>query len=207
MSLFRLYQIVRLREALRMWRKSAQRSRAGLARTSSLPGGGESRRSSSTNGGSSSARVPPGHLAVYVGQERERFVIKTSLLAHPLFRALLKKTEEEIGFHYEGGLSIPCEVAAFRRLLALMKGKRAADTMSMIMLKALSNHDNREQDPLLDVQDHHLEEHHVHSFHGLLSELLRIHIMDTSSRLPSRCCHGSRSSLMNGSVLQQLICG
>ncbi|KAH7424026.1 hypothetical protein KP509_12G086400 [Ceratopteris richardii] len=68
-------------------------------------------------------KVPPGHVAVYAGEkehERTRFVIKTACLRHPLFKALLNKTAEEMGFHHEGALAVPCEAHFFEFLLNLI---------------------------------------------------------------------------------------
>ncbi|KAG2643633.1 auxin-responsive protein SAUR66-like [Panicum virgatum] len=61
--------------------------------------------------------VPRGYCPVYVGPEQRRFVIPTSYLAHPVFRLLLDKAEEEFGFRHEGALAIPCETEAFKYIL------------------------------------------------------------------------------------------
>lgn len=61
--------------------------------------------------------VPRGYCPVYVGPEQRRFVIPTSYLAHPVFRLLLEKAEEEFGFRHEGALAIPCETEAFKYIL------------------------------------------------------------------------------------------
>ncbi|KAF8779764.1 hypothetical protein HU200_002281 [Digitaria exilis] len=61
--------------------------------------------------------VPRGYCPVYVGPEQRRFVIPTSYLAHPVFRLLLDKAEEEFGFRHEGALEIPCETEAFKYIL------------------------------------------------------------------------------------------
>eukprot|EP01018_Ginkgo_biloba_P020007 Gb_02942 [translate_table: standard] len=53
--------------------------------------------------------VPKGHIPVYVGSERSRFIIPTTYLNHPLFRALLQKAEDEFGFDHQLGLTIPYE--------------------------------------------------------------------------------------------------
>ena len=56
----------------------------------------------------SAADVPRGHLAVYVGEGRKRLVIPTACLSHPAFVTLLKRVEDEFGFHHRcGGLTIP----------------------------------------------------------------------------------------------------
>eukprot|EP01018_Ginkgo_biloba_P019964 Gb_15664 [translate_table: standard] len=64
--------------------------------------------------------VPKGHIPVYVGSERSRFIIPTIYLNHYLFKALLKKAEEEFGFHYQMGLTIPCEERVFEYLMLLL---------------------------------------------------------------------------------------
>ncbi|KAK6941229.1 Small auxin-up RNA [Dillenia turbinata] len=66
-------------------------------------------------------RVPLGHLAVYVGEERCRFVIPTRFLNLPLFVSLLDKAEEEFGFQSGGGLVLPCEVNFFKLLLKFLE--------------------------------------------------------------------------------------
>ncbi|CAN6174434.1 unnamed protein product [Urochloa humidicola] len=75
--------------------------------------------------------VPRGYCPVYVGPEQRRFVIPTSYLAHPVFRLLLEKAEEEFGFRHEGALAIPCETEAFKYILQCVerhdKGLAAAD--------------------------------------------------------------------------------
>jgi SAUR family protein len=63
--------------------------------------------SSSRRGGGDD--VPRGHMAVYVGEARKRFVVPTACLSHPTFVTLLKRVEDEFGFHHRcGGLTIPC---------------------------------------------------------------------------------------------------
>ncbi|GLJ36119.1 hypothetical protein SUGI_0724580 [Cryptomeria japonica] len=66
---------------------------------------------------SSNAVTPRGHVAVYVGEDRQRFVIKTEYINHPLFRELLEEAEKEYGYHNEGPLLLPCQVVLFHRIL------------------------------------------------------------------------------------------
>ncbi|KAK9677769.1 hypothetical protein RND81_11G165500 [Saponaria officinalis] len=62
--------------------------------------------------------VPKGHVAVYVGNEKTRYVVPLSCLSHPAFQDLLNKAEEEFGFnHPMGGLTIPCDEATFNYVL------------------------------------------------------------------------------------------
>ncbi|KAJ7560679.1 hypothetical protein O6H91_04G140200 [Diphasiastrum complanatum] len=80
----------------------------------------------SSSDGSPPGDVPLGHFAVYVGRERQRFVIATECLSHKLFKDLLARSEKEFGFEYSGGLIIPCEVELFERLLWLLNSKDPA---------------------------------------------------------------------------------
>lgn len=57
--------------------------------------------------------VPKGHLAIYVGEFRKRFVIKITLLDHPLFRALLDHAQEVYDFTADSKLCIPCDESIF----------------------------------------------------------------------------------------------
>ena len=66
---------------------------------------------------------PEGCFGVYVGQERQRFVIKTKCLNHPLFKLLLEDAEMEYGYNCEGPLLIPCEVDLFYKVLAEVERK------------------------------------------------------------------------------------
>ncbi|PSS29921.1 Auxin-responsive protein [Actinidia chinensis var. chinensis] len=65
--------------------------------------------------------VPQGHFAVYVGENRSRYVVPISWLAHPEFQNLLQIAEEEFGFDHEMGITIPCEEEVFRSLTSLMR--------------------------------------------------------------------------------------
>ncbi|EFH52456.1 auxin-responsive family protein [Arabidopsis lyrata subsp. lyrata] len=54
--------------------------------------------------------VPRGHLVVYVGDDYKRFVIKMSLLTHPIFKALLDQAQDA---YNSSRLWIPCDENTF----------------------------------------------------------------------------------------------
>uniref|UniRef100_A0A3Q7ETP7 Uncharacterized protein n=1 Tax=Solanum lycopersicum TaxID=4081 RepID=A0A3Q7ETP7_SOLLC len=58
--------------------------------------------------------VPKGHFAVYVGENRSRYIVPISFLTHPEFQCLLRQSEEEFGFDHDMGITIPCEEVVFR---------------------------------------------------------------------------------------------
>ena len=68
-----------------------------------------------------------GYFAVYVGPARRRFLIKTESVNHPLFRMLLEEAEKEYGFDFVGPLTLPCEVAVFRRIMNTLNADYGAE--------------------------------------------------------------------------------
>ena len=65
--------------------------------------------------------VPKGHFAVYVGENRSRYIVPISFLSHPEFQCLLQRAEEEFGFDHDMGLTIPCEEVVFRSLTSMLR--------------------------------------------------------------------------------------
>ncbi|KAI4343425.1 hypothetical protein L6164_010773 [Bauhinia variegata] len=64
--------------------------------------------------------APQGCFSVYVGPEKQRFVIKTEYANHPLFRILLEEAELEYGYNSQGPLALPCDVDLFCKVLMEM---------------------------------------------------------------------------------------
>nr|XP_009628642.1 auxin-responsive protein SAUR50-like [Nicotiana tomentosiformis] len=65
--------------------------------------------------------VPKGHFAVYVGENRTRYVVPISFLTYPEFRCRLRCAEEEFGFDHDMGITIPCEEMIFRSLIFMLR--------------------------------------------------------------------------------------
>ncbi|KAL1536839.1 Auxin-responsive protein saur50 [Salvia divinorum] len=65
--------------------------------------------------------VPKGHFAVYVGENRTRYLVPITLLENSMFQTLLQKAEEEFGFHHDMGLTLPCDEQDFCSLVAMIK--------------------------------------------------------------------------------------
>ncbi|BAT96052.1 hypothetical protein LR48_Vigan277s001300 [Vigna angularis] len=66
---------------------------------------------------SGSGVTPTGFLALYVGDERQRYVVPTSYLSHPLFKMLLEKAYNEFGFAQRNGLVVPCTASTFQEVV------------------------------------------------------------------------------------------
>ncbi|KAI6692222.1 hypothetical protein NL676_019932 [Syzygium grande] len=64
--------------------------------------------------------VPGGCFSVYVGPEKQRFVVRTECTNHPLFQMLLEEAESEFGYSSGGPIELPCNVDLFCRVLTEM---------------------------------------------------------------------------------------
>ncbi|KAL8267797.1 hypothetical protein R6Q59_001595 [Mikania micrantha] len=95
----RIHHIIRVRQMLRRWRRRS---------SSSSP-----RRLVATD-------VPAGHVAICVGSNFRRFVVRATYLNHPIFQKLLAEAEEEYGFSTIGTLRIPCEESEFEEILRFL---------------------------------------------------------------------------------------
>lgn len=92
----KIRHIVKLRQMLQRWRKKA----AATSSHRRVP-----------------IDVPSGHVAVTVGANYKRFIVRATYLNHPMFKKLLSQTEEEYGFTNSGPLAIPCDEYLFEQLL------------------------------------------------------------------------------------------
>ncbi|XP_062199530.1 protein SMALL AUXIN UP-REGULATED RNA 51-like [Phragmites australis] len=70
--------------------------------------------------------APEGCFTVCVGAGRQRFVVRTECVNHPLFRALLEEAEEEFGYAAAGPLALPCDAHAFVQVLEQIEEEKAA---------------------------------------------------------------------------------
>ena len=62
--------------------------------------------------------APYGCFSVYVGPEKQRFVVRAEFANHPLFKMLLEDAELEYGYNSEGPILLPCDVDLFYKVLA-----------------------------------------------------------------------------------------
>ncbi|KAL7133591.1 hypothetical protein ABFS83_12G151300 [Erythranthe nasuta] len=67
------------------------------------------------------ATTPTGTFVVYVGEDRQRFVLPTGYLSHPLIKILLEKASNEFGFDQRNGLVFPCSVGAFQEVISAVE--------------------------------------------------------------------------------------
>ncbi|CAI9097707.1 OLC1v1034179C1 [Oldenlandia corymbosa var. corymbosa] len=73
---------------------------------------------------SSPRTTPTGKFPVYVGEDRQRFVVPTGYLGHPLFKMLLEKASDQYGFNHQSGLVVPCSVATFEEVILAVEAGR-----------------------------------------------------------------------------------
>ncbi|CAN0847153.1 Auxin-responsive protein SAUR41 [Linum grandiflorum] len=62
----------------------------------------------------SEAATPMGYFAVYVGEDKERYVVPTGFLSHPLFKMLMEKAYSD---QQRDRLVIPCSVSTFQEIV------------------------------------------------------------------------------------------
>ncbi|TQD82224.1 hypothetical protein C1H46_032242 [Malus baccata] len=74
--------------------------------------------------------VPPGHLAVVVGEARRRFIVRAGFLNHPVLRQLLDRAYEEYGHDSPGPLAIPCDEFLFEDLVHSLGGRTISNQFS-----------------------------------------------------------------------------
>ncbi|KNA20171.1 hypothetical protein SOVF_054880 [Spinacia oleracea] len=201
----KIRDIVRLQQILKKWRKVANASTKNNTTTvfttqnaaaTTINNGG----SSSSSGGNKGIKflkktlsfsdnysvssvsatteyVPKGYLAVCVGKEFKRYVIPTEYLGHQAFGILLREAEEEFGFHQEGVLKIPCEVAVFEKILKMVEHKH--------------NHKNQNQ---REEEEESFYFHESFEFHA--SDI------DVMSSTLSGCCSPDCEQLLQPSIPQ-----
>lgn len=98
--------------------KTFQRCRSfGSKQTSTTPAMILKTRSLSESPKKKKKVAPEGCVSVYVGQENERFFVRTEVINHPLFKKLLDDAESVYGFATEGPLKLPCNVELFQEVL------------------------------------------------------------------------------------------
>ncbi|KAE8667382.1 putative C globular stage [Hibiscus syriacus] len=108
----KIRQIVRIRQMLKQWRRSARIT------------------ANRNNGNNEHAPsdVPSGHVAVIVGISMRRFIVRATYLNHPMFRNLLVQTEEAYGFSNDGPLTIPCDESFFEEILRVVSRSDSSST-------------------------------------------------------------------------------
>ena len=105
----KIRHIVRLRQMLRRWRNKARMS-ANRSSAAAPP-----------------SDVPAGHVAVCVGINCTRFIVRATYLNHPVFQKLLVQAEEEYGFANNGPLAIPCDEALFEDAIRFISRSESGD--------------------------------------------------------------------------------
>ncbi|KAA8540662.1 hypothetical protein F0562_024419 [Nyssa sinensis] len=68
-------------------------------------------------------KTSKGCFSVYVGPEKQRFMVKIQYVNHPLFKMLLEDAALEYGYNSEGPILLPCDVNLFYKVFAEIESK------------------------------------------------------------------------------------
>ncbi|XP_060188149.1 auxin-responsive protein SAUR71-like [Lycium barbarum] len=68
--------------------------------------------------------APQGCFYVYVGPEKEKFIIKAKYANHPLFEMLLEDAEMEYGYNSQGPILLPCDINRFYKVLGQIDSEK-----------------------------------------------------------------------------------
>ncbi|KAG5526753.1 hypothetical protein RHGRI_032870 [Rhododendron griersonianum] len=109
----KIRHIVRIRQMLKRWRKKAASSSSSSTRVAA---------------GWVPPDVPSGHVAICVGTDCKRFVVRATYLNHPIFKRLLAQAEEEYGFANPGPLALPCDESLFEEILRVVSRSDSGDS-------------------------------------------------------------------------------
>ncbi|KAI3514243.1 hypothetical protein L1887_12562 [Cichorium endivia] len=80
-----------------------------------------------------SNKTPTGFFTLYIGEERQRFVVPMGYLSHPLFKMMLEKSAEEFGFGQKNGLVVPCSVNAFQEVVSVVESSNGKCDLSHLV--------------------------------------------------------------------------
>ncbi|KAG8368152.1 hypothetical protein BUALT_Bualt15G0015300 [Buddleja alternifolia] len=91
--------------------------------------------------------VPSGHVAICVGSNGRRFIVRATHLNHPIFKQLLSRAEELYGFvNNSGPLAIPCcDESLFEEILRFVT--RGGDSVNNSDLMRCCHVDIRNENP------------------------------------------------------------
>lgn len=82
-----------------------------------------------TLGGKRDRPITKGTTAVYVGEEKTRYVIPVKYFSTPEFAGVMEMVKEEFGFSHSGGIRIPCSVEEFEGILFHVKETHVVSCM------------------------------------------------------------------------------
>ncbi|XP_030530620.1 auxin-responsive protein SAUR78 [Rhodamnia argentea] len=111
-------KLTKLKSVLKKWNSFGR----GSSRAASGPRSNIS--AVSDDGDASPAISPSGLHPVYVGKSRRRYLIRSAVLRHPLFRELVERSSSSSGADCapdETAVSVACEVVLFEHLLWMLE--------------------------------------------------------------------------------------